>query len=139
MAEIFGTATAAIGLAATVLKTAKGIRDTIRLVSLSALTPEKITILTRRGYLQAMSEDEEIADLLEENKAEVGFLIETYNGYKEILDQHQLTEDLEQLLTYVPATAPASGHRLITSIQEGGQVAQLSHRVQGRDTWSKTT
>ena len=86
-----------------------------------------------------MSEDEEIADLLEENKAEIGLLIETYNGYKEILDQHQLTEDLEQLLTYVPATAPASGHRLITSIQEGGQVAQLSHRVQGRDTWSKTT
>jgi len=66
-------------------------------------------MLTRRD-LQAMSEDEEIADLLEENKAEVGFLIETYNGYKEILDQHQLTEDLEQLLTYVPATAPASGH-----------------------------
>jgi len=91
-------------------------------------------ILTRRGYLQATSEDEEIASLLKENKAEIDFLIETYNSHKEILDQHQLTEDLEQLLTYVPATAPASGHHLIASIQEGGQVAQLSHRVQGRDT-----
>ena len=91
-------------------------------------------MLIRRGYLQAMSEDEEIADLLEENKAEVGFLIETYNSHKEILDQHQLTEDLEQLLTYVPATALASGHQLTASIQEGGQVAQVSHRVQGRDT-----
>ena len=134
MAEIFATATAAIGLAATIFQTAKGIRDTIRLVSLSALIPEKITMLTRRGDLQAMSEDEEIASLLEENKAEVGFLIETYNSHKEILDQHQLTEDLEQLLTFVPATAPASGHHLIASIQEGGQIAQISHRVQGRDT-----
>jgi len=41
MTEIFGTATAAIGLAATVLKMAKGIRDTICLVSLSALISEK--------------------------------------------------------------------------------------------------
>jgi len=85
-----------------------------------------------------MSEDEEIANLLEENKAEVGFLIETYNYYKEILDQHQLTEDLEQLLTYVPVTASARGHRFIASIQESGQAAQLSHRVQGRDTRSGT-
>ena len=134
MAEIFGTATAAIGLAATVFQITKGIRDTIRLVSLSALIPVNFKMLTRRGYLQAMSEDEEIADLLEENKAEVGFLIETYNGYKEILDQHQLTEDLEKVLTYVPATAPANGYRLIPSMQEGGQVTQLSHRVQGRET-----
>jgi len=81
-----------------------------------------------------MSEDEEIAALLKANKAEVGFLIEIYNDHKEILDQHQLTEDLEELLTYVPATAPASGHHLITSIQDGGQLAQISHRVQGRDT-----
>jgi len=72
--------------------------------------------------------------LLEENKAEVDFLIETYNSYKEIFDQHQLTEDLEQLLTYVPATASAGGHHLIASIQDGGQVAQLSHPVQGQDT-----
>ena len=86
-----------------------------------------------------MSEDEEIAALLKANKAEVGFLIEIYNDHKEILDQHQLTEDLEELLTYVPATAPASGHHLIASIQEGRQVAQLSHRVQGQYTWSKTT
>jgi len=133
MAEIFATVTAAIGLAATIFHTAKGIRDTIRLVSLPALIPDKITMLTRRD-LQAMSEDEEIADLLEENKAEVDFLIETYNSYKEILDQHQLTEDLEQILAYVPATAPASGHQLIAPIQEGGEVAQISHRVQGRDT-----
>jgi len=134
MAEIFGTASAAIGLAATIFQTAKGIRDTIHLVSLSALIPEKITMLTRRGYLQAMSEDEEIAALLKANKAEIGFLIEIYNGHKEILDQHQLTEDLGQLMTYVPATAPASGHHLIASIQDGGQLAQISHRVQGPDT-----
>ena len=81
-----------------------------------------------------MSEDEEIADLLEVNKAEVDFLIETYNNHKELLDQHQLTEDLEQLLAYVPVTAPESGHHLIASIQEGGRVAQISQRDQGRDT-----
>jgi hypothetical protein len=48
-----------------------------------------------------MTENEEIAGLLEENKAEVDFLFETYNSYKELLDQHKLTEDLEQLLAYV--------------------------------------
>jgi len=85
-------------------------------------------MLTRRGYLQALSEDEVIADLLKANKAEVGVLIEIYNDHKEILDQHQLTEDLEQLLEYVPATAPASGHHLIASIQEGGQLTQISHQ-----------
>ena len=132
--EVFGTVSAAMGLVATVLHTAKRIRDIIRLVSLVALIPEHFTILTRRGSLQAISEDEEIADLLEENKAEVDFLIETYNTHKEILDQHKLTKDLEQLLTYVPATAPVSGHHLTASIQDGGQVAQFSRRVQGRDT-----
>jgi len=91
-------------------------------------------MLTRRGYLQAMSEDEEIAAFLKVNKAEVGFLIEIYNNHKEILDQHQLSEDLEELLTYVPVTAPASGRHLIASIQDGGQLAQISHRVQGQDT-----
>ena len=81
-----------------------------------------------------MSEDEEIAYLLEENQAEVGLLIKTYNTYKELLDQHQLTEDLEQLQAYVPATTPESGHHLIASIQEGGQFPQFSHRVQGQGT-----
>jgi predicted transcriptional regulator len=52
-------------------------------------------------YLQTMTENEEIANLLEENRAEVDFLLETYNGYKELLDQHKLTEELEQLLAYV--------------------------------------
>jgi hypothetical protein len=52
-------------------------------------------------YRQAMTENEEIANLLEENRAEVDFLLETYNGYKELLDQHKLTEELEQLLAYV--------------------------------------
>jgi hypothetical protein len=49
-------------------------------------------------YWQAKIENKEIANLLEENKAEVDFLIKTYNSYKELLDQHQLTKDLEQLL-----------------------------------------
>ena len=40
MAEVFGTVSAAIGLAATVFRTAKGIRDTIHLVSLFAIIPE---------------------------------------------------------------------------------------------------
>jgi hypothetical protein len=57
-------------------------------------------VLTR-VYRQAKIENKEIANLLEENKAEVDFLIETYNGYKELLDQHQLTKDLEQLLVCV--------------------------------------
>jgi hypothetical protein len=57
-------------------------------------------VLTR-VYLQAMAENEQITDLLEENEAEVDFLIETYNVHKEILDQHELTEDLQQLLAYV--------------------------------------
>jgi hypothetical protein len=52
-------------------------------------------------YLQAVTENEEIADLLEENKAEVDFLIKIYNSHKELLDQHELTEDLEQLLACV--------------------------------------
>jgi hypothetical protein len=57
--------------------------------------------MLRRVYRQARIENEEIANLLEENKAEIDFLIETYNGYKELFDQHKLTEDLEQLLAYV--------------------------------------
>jgi hypothetical protein len=57
-------------------------------------------VLTRVD-LQAMTENEEITELLEENKAEVDFLIETYNGYKELLDQHKLSEDLKQLQAYV--------------------------------------
>ena len=125
MGETFGTATAAIGLAATLFQTAKGYYPSRQSL---CPNPRKITMLTRRGYLQALSEDEVIADLLKANKAEVGVLIEIYNDHKEILDQHQLTEDLEQLLEYVPATAPASGRHLIASIQEGGQLTQISHQ-----------
>ena len=51
-----------------------------------------------------MSENDQIAELLEENKAEVDVLIETYNGYKELLDQHKLPDDLEHLLAYVDCT-----------------------------------
>jgi hypothetical protein len=100
-AEAFGTATAAIGLAASVFQTAKGVRDTIHLVS-SSLVPSETMTLTYSTCPQAMSENDEIVNLLEENKAEVDFLIETYNEHKELLDQHKLTVDLEELLEYVP-------------------------------------
>jgi hypothetical protein len=69
--------------------------------SVPSIDPIKTVSLTCRARPQAVSENDEIADLLKENKAEVELLIETYNGYKELLDQHKLTDDLEQLLEYV--------------------------------------
>jgi hypothetical protein len=84
-----------------------------------------------------MSENDEIADLLEENKGAIHFLTDTYNKHKELLDQHELTEDLEQLLASVHCFCSTS-HRLIASMQEDGQAARLPRRVQGRESWSKT-
>src|SRR5258708_5124873 len=72
-------------------------------------------MLTRRACLQAMSENEEIADLLEENKAEVDQLTATYNRFKELLDQHKLTEDLDQLLACVHSCHSKGEHHLIVS------------------------
>jgi hypothetical protein len=45
-----------------------------------------------------MAEKQEVSDLLEKNEEEIGAIIDMYNEYKEILDQHRLTEDLEELL-----------------------------------------
>jgi hypothetical protein len=66
-----------------------------------------------------MSKNEEIADLLEENKGAIGFLTKTYNEHKELLDEHKLTEDLEQLLACVCCFRSASEHRLIASMHAG--------------------
>jgi hypothetical protein len=87
-----------------------------------------------------MSENDEIVDLLEENKGAINFLTETYNEHRELLDEHKLTGDLERLLAYVGCFRSAREHRLIVSmhIQEDDQAAQLPRRVQGRGTWSKT-
>src|SRR5258708_4460185 len=94
-------------------------------------------MLTRRACLQAMSENEEIADLLEENKAEIDQLIETYNGFKELLDQHKLTEDLDQLLACVHRCHSKGEHTY--RFQEDDQIANFSCRVQERETQSETT
>jgi hypothetical protein len=85
-----------------------------------------------------MSENDEIAYLLKENKGTIDFLTETYNEHKELLDQHKLTEDLEELQACVRFFRSASEHRLIASVQGDDQAAQLPRRVQGRETWSNT-
>ena len=54
-------------------------------------------ILTRRGCLQAMSENQDILDLLQENQEETDLLAELYNEHKECLDQAKLTQDSERL------------------------------------------
>jgi hypothetical protein len=89
---------------------------------------------------QAMSENDEIADLLEENKRAMNFLTEMYNEHKELLDQHKLTEDLDELLACVRCFRSASEHRLIAfmHMQEDDQAAQLPRRVQGREARSST-
>jgi hypothetical protein len=79
-----------------------------------------------------MSENDEIADLLEENKGAIDFLTDTYNEHKELLDQHKLTQDLEQLLACVCCFCSASEHWLIVSMQEDDQAARLPRQVQGR-------
>jgi len=58
-------------------------------------------VLTRPAYLQAMSEKQDILDLLQENQAEMDLLAEIYNEHKERLDQTKLTHDLERLREYV--------------------------------------
>jgi hypothetical protein len=85
-----------------------------------------------------MSQNDEIAGLLEENKGAIDFLTKTYNEHKDLLDQHKLTDDLEQLLVCVRCFRSASEHRLIASMQEDDQGASLPRRHQGRETWSKT-
>ena len=100
MAEAFGIASGAIGLAATVFQTAKGIRDLIHTVSSSPWS-SKITMLTPPACLQAMSEKQEILDLLQENQEEMDLLAGLYNEHKEHLDQTKLTHDLERLRVYV--------------------------------------
>ena len=62
--------------------------------------PRKIAILTPRAYLQAMSEKQDILDLLQENQAEMDLLAQLYNEHKECLDQTKLTHDLERLRAY---------------------------------------
>jgi NTP pyrophosphatase (non-canonical NTP hydrolase) len=93
---------------------------------------------TYRARWQAMSKNDEIADLLEENKKAIDFLTVTYNEHKELLDQHKLTEELEQLLACVHCFCSASEHRLIASMQEDVHAAQLPRQFRGRETWSKT-
>jgi hypothetical protein len=66
-----------------------------------------------------MSENDVIADLLEDNKGAIDILTWTYNEHKELLDQHKLTDDLEQLLACVRCFRSASEHRLIASMHAG--------------------
>ena len=51
--------------------------------------------------LQAMSENQDILDLLQENQEEMDHLAQLYNEHKECLDQTKLTQDLERLRAYV--------------------------------------
>jgi hypothetical protein len=84
-----------------------------------SLDPIKTTSLTYRARPQAMSENDVIADLLEDNKREIDLLTRMYNEHKELLDQHKLTGDLEQLLACVRCFCSSSEHRLIASMHAG--------------------
>ena len=58
-------------------------------------------MLTPATCLQAMSEKQDIIDLLQENQEEMDLLAGLYNQHKEHLDQTKLTHDLERLRAYV--------------------------------------
>jgi len=57
-------------------------------------------MLTRCPYLQAMSENQEIVLLLQENQEETDLLADLYNEYKGCLNQARVKRDLERLRAY---------------------------------------
>ena len=73
-------------------------------------------ILTRRAHPQAMSENQDILDLLQENQEEMHLLAELYNEHKEHLDQTKLTHDLERLRAYVCLHLVYSAHNLTATL-----------------------
>ena len=72
-------------------------------------------ILTHHTCLQAMSENQDILDLLQENQEEMGLLAELYNEHKERLDQAKLNHDLERLRAYVCLHHIHSANKLTTT------------------------
>ena len=64
------------------------------------LDTSKFTKLTPRVYRQAMTERQDIVDLLQENQEEMNLLADLYNEHKECLDQSKLAQDLERLRAY---------------------------------------
>jgi len=95
MAEIFGTATVAIGLAATVLKIAKGIRDTIVLLSLSALIPLLATLspgLIPCLKLERLGSSGPADFHARDDCEEQGHSTRVLAGYKVVLKVHPLAE-----------------------------------------------
>ena len=57
-------------------------------------------ILTRLA-LQAMSEKQDILDLLQENQEEMDLLAELYKEHKERLDQTKLWSDFERMFSLI--------------------------------------
>src|SRR5258708_6151342 len=92
-------------------------------------------MLTRRVCLQAMSENEEIAELLEENKAEVDQLSETYKRTPKSTQAHREFGPTSAMRPWLPLEMRTPTHRF----QENGRIANFSCRVQEQETQSETT
>src|SRR6266404_2749930 len=111
-AEAFGIATGAIGLAATVFQTAKGIRDIIHTVSPSTLTLARSRCSLPARACRACRRSRASSTCYERMREEIDLLAELYNEHKERLDQTKLTHDLERLRAYAYLHSVYFAHKL---------------------------
>ena len=100
--EAVGATSAIVGLAIPVFKSAKELRDKIKLVRDPLYPPRTFKILMIILYpcSQVASEKAELMTALTEYEKDINLLESLYNDHKELLDQHKLDTDLKELAEY---------------------------------------
>jgi tetratricopeptide (TPR) repeat protein len=98
-----GMASAVAGLALPVFKSAKYLRDRIKLVLHPLHCVCSIGLILCRCW-QVASEKAELLVALSEYEKDIGHLASLYNNHKALLDQHCLSADLVELAGYICLT-----------------------------------
>jgi hypothetical protein len=101
-------ASAIVGLAIPVFKSAKFLRDRIKLVRYHLHLPYTLGALMIILYScsQVASEKAELLAALIEYEKDINLLESLYNDNKELLDQHNLDTDLRELAEYAWSCLP---------------------------------
>ena len=100
--EVVGATSAIVGLAIPVFKSAKEVRDRIKLVRYPphSLRTLRALIVILHPCSQVALEKEELLAALIEYEKDINLLESLYNDNKELLDQYKLDTDLKELAEY---------------------------------------
>ena len=108
--EAVGATSAIVGLAIPVFKSAKELRDKFKLVRYPHLLhTHRALIIFLYPCSQVASEKAELLAALTEYEKDINLLESLYNDHKELLDQHNLDNDLKELTEYAWSLPPVRG------------------------------